>query len=61
MTSDSVKPPQSRYNYPNAISGFMSLVRDEGVRGLARGLGANTVSALRFARTHWLLMIISGI
>lgn len=43
MTSDSVKPVAQRYNYSNALSGFVDLVRSEGLKGLARGLGANTV------------------
>lgn len=46
MTSDSTKPIDKRYNYPNAASGLLSLVRDEGVKGLARGLSANTARAV---------------
>lgn len=43
MTSDLVRPPDKRYNYSNAISGLISVVKTEGVTGLARGLGTNTV------------------
>lgn len=46
MTSDSVKPVAQRYNYSNALSGFVDLVRSEGLKGLARGLGANTTRAI---------------
>lgn len=43
MTSDVTRPPERRYNYPNAIAGLVSLIKEEGMRGLARGLGTNTV------------------
>ena len=43
MTSDSIRPPEKRYNYSNAISGLVQLVRHEGVGGLFRGLETNTV------------------
>ena len=43
MTSDSVRPPEKRYNYPNAVAGLVSLVKEEGVKGLTRGVGTNTV------------------
>lgn len=43
MTSDSIKPIEQRYNYSNALTGLVSLVKDEGLKGLTRGLGANTV------------------
>jgi dicarboxylate transporter 10 len=43
MTSDSLRPVEQRYNYSNVFSGLVSLVRTEGVKGLARGLGTNTV------------------
>lgn len=46
MTSDSVKPPEQRYNYSNAISGLVSLVREEGIKGLTRGIGTNTTRAI---------------
>ncbi|KII94404.1 hypothetical protein PLICRDRAFT_133110 [Plicaturopsis crispa FD-325 SS-3] len=46
MTSDATKPPEKRYGYRNALSGLVSLVREEGVQGLARGLGANTTRAI---------------
>ena len=44
MTSDSNRPPYARYNYSNAITGLISLIRDEGFSGLFRGLGPNSVS-----------------
>jgi solute carrier family 25 (mitochondrial dicarboxylate transporter), member 10 len=43
MTSDVVRPPEQRYNYSNALTGLVNLIRSEGVQGLARGLGTNTV------------------
>lgn len=43
MTTDALRPPQSRYGYSNALSGLWSLVKEEGVRGLGRGLIPNTV------------------
>lgn len=44
MTSDSLRPPEKQYGYRNALTGFVSLVRNEGIKGLGRGLGTNTVS-----------------
>ncbi|KAI0825231.1 dicarboxylic acid transporter [Trametes gibbosa] len=46
MTSDFVRPPAERYNYSNALSGVVRLVRDEGVHGLFRGLGTNMTRAV---------------
>ncbi|KAG7090789.1 hypothetical protein E1B28_009873 [Marasmius oreades] len=46
MTSDSVKPPEQRYNYSNAISGLGSLVKEKGLKGLCRGIGPNTARAI---------------
>lgn len=46
MTSDSVRPPEKRYGYSNALSGLVRLVKEEGARGLTRGLGANTTRAV---------------
>jgi len=46
MTSDLVRPPARRYNYSNAFTGLINLVRDEGLHGLTRGLGPNTVSTI---------------
>ena len=43
MTSDVLRPPEKRYNYPNALTGFVSLLRSEGMKGLTRGLGPNVV------------------
>ena len=45
MTSDSVRPPERRYGYPNAFGGLVSLVKEEGVKGLARGIGTNATRA----------------
>ncbi|KAH9177064.1 dicarboxylic acid transporter [Lactarius sanguifluus] len=39
MTSDVSRPPEKRYNYPNALTGL-------GVRGLARGVGPNVIRAV---------------
>jgi len=43
MTSDAIKPPEQRYGYSNALSGLFQIVKQEGVRGLTRGIEANTV------------------
>nr|GAT57548.1 predicted protein [Mycena chlorophos] len=48
MTSDSIRPPEKRYGYSNAITGLFSLAKEEGLRGLARGIGTNTVRATAF-------------
>jgi len=45
MTSDSLRPPEKQYGYRNALAGFVSLVRNEGIKGLGRGLGTNTTRA----------------
>jgi len=46
MTSDFTRPPEKRFNYRNALSGLINLVKEEGVRGLARGLGTNATRAI---------------
>jgi len=46
MTSDSIRPPDKRYGYPNAVVGVINLIREENFRGLARGIGPNTVRAM---------------
>jgi len=46
MTSDVLRPPEKQYKYRNAITGLMSLIKEEGVKGLARGLGTNTTRAV---------------
>ncbi|KZV76939.1 dicarboxylic acid transporter [Peniophora sp. CONT] len=46
MTSDSIRPPEQRFNYPNALSGLVSLTRNEGWKGLTRGIGTNTFRAI---------------
>ncbi|KAF8238379.1 mitochondrial carrier [Tricholoma matsutake] len=46
MTSDFTRPPEKRYNYRNALSGLINLVKEEGVRGLGRGLGTNMTRAV---------------
>lgn len=46
MTSDSVRPPESRYNYSNAITGLIRLFKEEGAKGLSRGLEANIVQSI---------------
>ncbi|KAF7367336.1 hypothetical protein MSAN_00796000 [Mycena sanguinolenta] len=46
MTSDSMRPPEKRYGYSNAVTGLFNLAKDEGIRGLGRGLGTNTTRAV---------------
>ncbi|KAF8630207.1 hypothetical protein AX15_003057 [Amanita polypyramis BW_CC] len=46
MTSDSVRPIEKRYNYRNAIVGLVRLVKEEGPKGLCRGLGTNISRAI---------------
>ncbi|KAF9243776.1 mitochondrial carrier [Melanogaster broomeanus] len=46
MTSDSLRPPEQRYGYRNALSGLVCIVKNEGVKGLTRGLGTNTTRAV---------------
>ncbi|KAF7306501.1 hypothetical protein MIND_00441400 [Mycena indigotica] len=46
MTSDSMRPPENRYRYSNAITGLFSLAKEEGFRGLGRGIGTNTTRAV---------------
>jgi hypothetical protein len=58
MTSDAARPPDKRYGYPNVFSGFVSLVRAEGFRGLMRGVGVNTVS-LHPGGLKWAYIIVS--
>lgn len=43
MTSDSIRPPEKQYKYRNAVVGVINLIREESFRGLARGVGTNTV------------------
>ncbi len=50
MTSDFVRPPAERYNYSNAVSGMVTLVREEGAHGMFRGLGTNMVRTRRCPR-----------
>jgi len=46
MTSDSVRPPEKRYSYRNAVIGVVNLIKEEGAQGLSRGLATNTVRAM---------------
>ncbi|KAJ7071389.1 mitochondrial carrier [Mycena amicta] len=46
MTSDSMRPLENRYRYSNAITGLFSLAKEEGLRGLGRGIGTNTMRAV---------------
>ncbi|KAG6837908.1 hypothetical protein H0H93_013061 [Arthromyces matolae] len=46
MTSDLIRPPEKRYGYPNALAGLFYIIKEEGIRGLARGLAPNTVRAM---------------
>jgi hypothetical protein len=43
MTSDMTRPVERRYHYHNAVTGLFSLLRDEGLAGLLRGIVPNTV------------------
>lgn len=43
MTTDAMRPPEKRYGYSNVFHGLVNLVKAEGIRGLCRGIGANTV------------------
>ncbi|KIY45223.1 mitochondrial carrier [Fistulina hepatica ATCC 64428] len=45
MTSDVLKPPDKRYNYPNVFSGLFSIVKKDGLRGLVRGMTPNLARA----------------
>lgn len=46
MTSDSLKRPEKRYGYRNALTGLVSLLKEEGIKGIYRGLGTNTARAV---------------
>ncbi|THH11776.1 hypothetical protein EW145_g444 [Phellinidium pouzarii] len=46
MTTDQLRPPKERFGYSNALSGLVSLIKQEGVKGLYRGLGTNTSRAI---------------
>ncbi|EKM83634.1 hypothetical protein AGABI1DRAFT_110277 [Agaricus bisporus var. burnettii JB137-S8] len=46
MTSDLIRQPDKRYNYSNAVAGLISLIKSEGLHGLARGIGTNTTRAV---------------
>ncbi|KAH8120506.1 mitochondrial carrier [Phellopilus nigrolimitatus] len=46
MTTDQLRAPHERFGYPNALIGLASLVKQEGVKGLYRGLGTNTSRAI---------------
>jgi len=46
MTSDSTRPPEQRYNYKHAFDGLMKIVKEEGLKGLTRGLTPNTTRAV---------------
>lgn len=52
MTSDSLRPPEKQYGYRNAMIGLLSLVKNEGAKGLGRGLGTNVVSVQIGQMTH---------
>ncbi|KAL5518688.1 hypothetical protein ACEPAH_371 [Sanghuangporus vaninii] len=46
MTTDQLRHPSERFGYSNALSGLVGLVKQEGVKGLFRGLGTNTTRAI---------------
>lgn len=43
MTTDAIRPPETRYRYSNVFSGLITIVKEEGIKGLRRGLEANGV------------------
>lgn len=46
MTTDTLKPPAEQHRYGNALRGLYILSKSEGVTGLGRGLGPNTMRAV---------------
>ena len=56
MTSDSIRPPEKRYGYRNAVAGVINLIREETFRGLARGIGPNTVRGIFFFFIYFLVL-----
>ncbi|KAI0047655.1 dicarboxylic acid transporter [Auriscalpium vulgare] len=46
MTSDTLRPPEKRYNYSNALSGLIDLTKTEGFKGLTRGIAPNSLRAV---------------
>ena len=46
MTTDQLRSPSERFGYSNALSGLVNLVKQEGFKGLFRGLGTNTASIM---------------
>lgn len=46
MTTDQLRPPHERFGYSNALTGLFNLIKQEGVKGLYRGLGTNTSRAV---------------
>lgn len=59
MTSDQLRHPHERFNYTNALSGLRSVLKIDGVQGLFRGLGVNTVCriVLRMSKgLNWSVM-----
>lgn len=56
MTSDSVRPPDKQYRYTNVLSGLVSLLKAEGIPGLTRGLGTNTVGTC--IQLPWTVLIV---
>jgi dicarboxylate transporter 10 len=46
MTSDSLRPPEKQYGYRNALTGLVTLMKHEGIKGLSRGLGTNATRAV---------------
>ncbi|CAG8506424.1 17326_t:CDS:2, partial [Acaulospora colombiana] len=46
MQNDAKLPSESRRNYKNAFDGVFRVVREEGIKGLARGIGPNVNRAI---------------
>lgn len=39
LSTDALRPPSARFNYPNALSGLVSIARTEGLASVFRGWG----------------------
>ncbi|ORX33420.1 mitochondrial carrier domain-containing protein [Kockovaella imperatae] len=46
ISSDGVKPPESRYNYKNALQGLYRIYKDEGPRTMFKGMGATVARSV---------------
>lgn len=46
MQNDAKLPPQDRRNYKHALDGLYRVVKEDGFRGLSRGIGPNVNRAI---------------